>query len=105
MAIGSWTISPAHVDPEWQTLMARDRPELAFLPVKSLNRGAIYQCVSSAPVESFVVTGQAGRNVEINDDEMGFVASGDQNPQKARITVSFDSRLLLTQSRKFQHSY
>lgn len=44
-AIGSWAISATHVDPGWQTLMTGESPELAFLPVKSPNRGAIYQCV------------------------------------------------------------
>jgi L-asparaginase len=35
-----------------------------------------------------VATGQVGRNVEVNDDEMGFVASNELNPQKARILLS-----------------
>jgi L-asparaginase len=37
---------------------------------------------------SRVVTGSVGRNVEVNDDEMGFVASDELNPQKARILLS-----------------
>ena len=37
---------------------------------------------------SRVVTGTVGRNVEINDDEMNFVASDELNPQKARILLS-----------------
>jgi L-asparaginase len=37
---------------------------------------------------SRVATGQVGRNVEVNDDEMGFVASDELNPQKARILLS-----------------
>jgi L-asparaginase len=37
---------------------------------------------------SRVVTGTVGRNVEINDDEMGFVASDELNPQKARILLT-----------------
>ena len=37
---------------------------------------------------SRVVTGTVGRNVEVNDDEMGFVASDELNPQKARILLS-----------------
>lgn len=37
---------------------------------------------------SRVVTGNVGRNVEVNDDQMGFVASFDHNPQKSRILLS-----------------
>ena len=37
---------------------------------------------------SRVPTGTVGRNVEINDDELGFVASDELNPQKARILLS-----------------
>ena len=36
---------------------------------------------------SRVATGSVGRNVEVNDDEMGFVASDELNPQKARILL------------------
>ncbi len=36
---------------------------------------------------SRVVTGAVGRNVEVKDDEMGFVASDELNPQKARILL------------------
>ena len=36
---------------------------------------------------SRVVSGQVGRNVEVNDDEMDFVASDELNPQKARILL------------------
>ena len=36
---------------------------------------------------SRVATGAVGRNVEVNDDEMGFVASDELNPQKARILL------------------
>jgi L-asparaginase len=35
-----------------------------------------------------VATGQVGRNVEVNDDEMCFVASNELNPQKSRILLS-----------------
>lgn len=34
-----------------------------------------------------VVTGQVARNVEVNDDELGFVASDELNPQKARMLL------------------
>jgi L-asparaginase len=37
---------------------------------------------------SRVPTGTVGRNVEVNDDEMGFVASDELNPQKSRILLS-----------------
>jgi len=36
---------------------------------------------------SRVVTGAVGRNVEVNDDQMNFVASDELNPQKARILL------------------
>jgi L-asparaginase len=35
-----------------------------------------------------VATGTVGRNVELNDDELGFIASDELNPQKARILLS-----------------
>ncbi|HEX5890163.1 MAG TPA: type II asparaginase [Pyrinomonadaceae bacterium] len=37
---------------------------------------------------SRVATGAVGRNVEVNDDELGFVASDELNPQKARLLLS-----------------
>ena len=37
---------------------------------------------------SRVPTGAVGRNVELDDDELGFVASDELNPQKARILLS-----------------
>jgi L-asparaginase len=43
---------------------------------------------------SRVVTGRVGRNVELNDDELGFVASLEHNPQKARVLL----RLALTKT-------
>lgn len=36
---------------------------------------------------SRVPTGTVGRNVEVNDDEMGFIASDELNPQKSRILL------------------
>jgi L-asparaginase len=36
---------------------------------------------------SRVATGLVGRNVEVNDDELGFVASDELNPQKSRILL------------------
>jgi len=37
---------------------------------------------------SRVATGSVGRNVELNDDELGFIASDELNPQKARILLT-----------------
>jgi len=37
---------------------------------------------------SRVPMGQVGRNVEIKDDELGFIASDELNPQKARILLT-----------------
>lgn len=36
---------------------------------------------------SRVPTGTVGRNVEVNDDELGFIASDELNPQKSRILL------------------
>jgi L-asparaginase len=36
---------------------------------------------------SRVVTGHVGRNVELDDDKLGFIASMDLNPQKARVLL------------------
>jgi L-asparaginase len=48
-------------------------------------------CVRS----SRVATGRVGRNVEVDDDKLGFVASLDLNPQKARVLL----RLALTRTK------
>ena len=37
---------------------------------------------------SRVTTGNVGRNVELNDDQLGFIASDELNPQKSRILLS-----------------
>jgi L-asparaginase len=37
---------------------------------------------------SRVATGSVGRNVEVNDDELNFIASDELNPQKSRILLS-----------------
>ncbi len=37
---------------------------------------------------SRVTTGLVGRNVELNDDQLGFIASDELNPQKARILLT-----------------
>ena len=44
---------------------------------------------------SRVATGRVGRNVEVDDDKLGFVASLDLSPQKARVLL----RLALLQKR------
>jgi L-asparaginase len=44
---------------------------------------------------SRVATGRVGRNVELDDDKLGFVASLDKNPQKARVLL----RVALLQKR------
>ena len=36
---------------------------------------------------SRVATGRVGRNVELDDDKLGFVASMGHNPQKARVLL------------------
>jgi L-asparaginase len=35
-----------------------------------------------------VLTGFVGRNVELDDDKLGFVASYELNPQKSRVLLS-----------------
>ena len=45
---------------------------------------------------SRVAVGRVGRNVELDDDKMGFVASLDLNPQKARVLLRL--ALLTTRS-------
>ena len=37
---------------------------------------------------SRVATGNVGRNVEVNDDELGFIASDELTPQKARVLLA-----------------
>jgi L-asparaginase len=37
---------------------------------------------------SRVATGSVGRNIELDDDKLGFVASDELNPQKSRILLS-----------------
>jgi L-asparaginase len=48
-------------------------------------------CVRS----SRVTTGMVGRNVEVDDEKLGFVASLGLNPQKSRVLL----RLALTQTK------
>ena len=37
---------------------------------------------------SRVATGSVGRNIELDDDKLGFIASDELNPQKARILLA-----------------
>ena len=60
----------------------------------NMNKAALVACAKAAQKgvvivrSSRVVTGNVGRNVEVDDDNMGFVASYDHNPQKSRILLS-----------------
>jgi L-asparaginase len=60
----------------------------------NMNKAALEACQRAAKKGVFVVrssrvaTGNIGRNVEVNDDEMGLIASYDLNPQKSRILLS-----------------
>lgn len=49
---------------------------------KAAKKGVVIVRSSRVPM------GNVGRNVELNDDELGFVASDELNPQKARILLS-----------------
>ena len=55
-------------------------PALAALAAQA-KKGIV--CVRSTRV----MTGQVGRNVEVDDDKLGLVASDDLNPQKARVLL------------------
>jgi L-asparaginase len=58
-----------------------------------MNKSALEACQKAAKKGVFVVrstrvaTGNVGRNVEVNDDELGLIASYDLNPQKAKILL------------------
>jgi len=51
-----------------------------------------------------VATGLVDRNVEVNDDELGFIASDELNPQKSRILLSL-ALLNQTQPAKLQEMF
>ena len=59
----------------------------------NMNKAAVTAAASAAKKGVVVVrssrvpTGTVGRNVELNDDELGFIASDELNPQKARILL------------------
>jgi len=60
----------------------------------NMNKAGLDACAKAAKSgvvvvrSSRVVTGNVGRNVEVNDDQLDFVASFDHNPQKSRILLS-----------------
>lgn len=60
----------------------------------NMNRASLEAAARAVKKEVMVVrssrvaTGTVGRNVEVNDDEMGFIASDELNPQKSRILLS-----------------
>lgn len=60
----------------------------------NMNKAALDACEKAARKgvvvvrSSRVITGNVGRNVEVNDDKLGLVASFDHNPQKSRILLS-----------------
>ena len=68
----------------------------------NMNKAALDACARASKKGVIVVrstrvaTGNVARNVEVNDDEMGFIASNDLNPQKSRILLS----VALTKPRK-----
>lgn len=60
----------------------------------NMNKASLDACARAAKAgvtvvrSSRVATGNVGRNVEVNDDQLGLVASYDLNPQKSRILLS-----------------
>ena len=70
----------------------------------NMNKAALDACSRASKKGVIIVrstrvaTGNVARNVEVNDDQLGFVASNDLNPQKSRILLS----IALTKPRKVQ---
>jgi L-asparaginase len=60
----------------------------------NMNKVSLDACAAAAKAGVVVVrssrvpTGSVSRNVEVNDDELGLIASDELNPQKARILLS-----------------
>jgi L-asparaginase len=60
----------------------------------NMNKASLDECAKAAKKGVIVVrssrvpTGAVGRNVEVKDDELGFIASSELNPQKSRILLS-----------------
>ena len=59
----------------------------------NMNKATLEAAVRAVKKGVFVVrssrvpTGAVGRNVEVNDDDMGFIASDELNPQKSRVLL------------------
>jgi L-asparaginase len=60
----------------------------------NMNKASLDACVKATKQGIVIVrstrvaTGNVGRNVEVNDDQVGTIASSELNPQKARILLS-----------------
>jgi L-asparaginase len=60
----------------------------------NMNKASLAAAANAVKKEVVVVrssrvpTGSVGRNVEVNDDEMGFIASDELSPQKSRILLA-----------------
>lgn len=60
----------------------------------NMNKASVDACARAVKAgvvvvrSSRVATGLVGRNVELNDDQLGFIASDELNPQKSRILLS-----------------
>ena len=60
----------------------------------NMNQASVHAAAKAVKKGVFVVrssrvpTGTVGRNVEVSDDKLGFIASDELNPQKARILLS-----------------
>jgi L-asparaginase len=60
----------------------------------NMNKAAVHAAATAAREGVVVVrssrvpTGSVGRNVELDDDRLGIIASDELNPQKARILLS-----------------
>lgn len=60
----------------------------------NMNKASVHAAASAVKKgvvvvrSSRVTTGTVGRNVEVEDDKLGFIASDELNPQKARILLS-----------------
>ena len=55
---------------------------------RSMRRRPLLRAVWSVVRSSRVATGMVDRNVEVDDDKLGFIASDELNPQKSRILLS-----------------
>jgi len=60
----------------------------------NMNKACLDACANASKKgvvvvrSSRVATGNVGRNVEVDDDKLGLIASADLNPQKSRILLS-----------------